>query len=211
MNPVLLIRHGEADHHIQAITGGWTDTELTDLGRFQAELLAKRLNQELAGIPLLLATSRLRRASDTAEVIGRDLGIRPIILPELVDLNNGIAAGKTHAEARAVALEPNGSLLDWQPYPEAESWRQFFQRITGFMESINGAHDGAVMLVTHAANIHGIVSWWLGIPVETQAHFDVAPASLTVLTINRWQVRTLERLNDCSHLYAAGLRQPLPY
>ena len=30
---IILVRHGEATHHTQHLTGGWTDSELTDKGR----------------------------------------------------------------------------------------------------------------------------------------------------------------------------------
>ncbi len=202
---LLLVRHGEAEHHIQEITGGWTDTDLTELGRRQVELLAERLRRELADVPLLLATSRLRRAIQTAEILSRNLAIDYEIHPALVDLNNGIAAGKTHAEARTLALQPVEPLLDWQPYPEAESWRQFYNRVAGYMQAYINGQSSTALLVTHAANIHGMVAWWLGVPVESRSHIAVGPASLTVLNLNRGQERTLERLNDCAHLYPAYL------
>ena len=204
---LLLVRHGEAEHHVQEITGGWTDTELTELGRRQVELLADRLGHELAGVSLLLATSRLRRAIQTAEIISRKLGVDYEIQPALVDLNNGIAAGKTHAEAKSLALQPVEPLLDWQPYPDAESWRQFYNRVAKFMQTFTSQHDGTALMVTHAANIHSMVAWWLGVPVESRSHIAVGPASLTVLNLNRSKERTLERLNDCAHLYAFGLGQ----
>ena len=200
---LLLVRHGEAEHHIREITGGWTDTELTELGRRQVQLLAERLGRELSGVPLLLATSRLRRAIQTAEILSQNLAVDYEIHPALVDLNNGIAAGKTHAEAKTLALQPVEPLLDWQPYPEAESWRQFYNRVAGYMQAYINGQSSTALLVTHAANIHGMVAWWLGVPVESRTHIAVGPASLTVLNLNRWQERTLERLNDCAHLYAA--------
>lgn len=37
---ILLIRHGEAEHHVKALTGGWTDSCLTADGKVQMEKLA---------------------------------------------------------------------------------------------------------------------------------------------------------------------------
>ena len=69
----MLVRHGEAKHNV-----AWSgvildyledgekrilDTELTDTGRRQAQLLAERLKQEKID---LVAASDLRRARDTA-------------------------------------------------------------------------------------------------------------------------------------------------
>jgi broad specificity phosphatase PhoE len=78
------------------------------------------------------------------------------------------------------------------------------------MEGFSNRSGETTILVTHAANIHAMVAWWLGLPVDSRAQLDVAPASLTVLDFNRWQGHSLERLNDCAHLYAAGLGPVLP-
>ena len=29
---IILVRHGEATHHTQRLTGGWTDSQLTEKG-----------------------------------------------------------------------------------------------------------------------------------------------------------------------------------
>lgn len=209
LNPLVLVRHAEAEHHIREITGGWTDTDLTERGHYQSWLLAARLAQELRGVPLLLGCSNLRRAVQTARPIGDALGIESQIYPDLTDLNNGIAAGKTHAEARLHAIPPSEPILDWRPYPQAESWRQFFQRVAGFIDSFTARQERAAILVSHAATIHVIVAWWLGLSLEYNTSFSIAPASLTVLTTNRWGERTLERLNDTAHLYANAMRDPI--
>lgn len=47
MDTLLLVRHGEAEHHVREITGGWTDTCLTERGREQASRLALRLKLNL--------------------------------------------------------------------------------------------------------------------------------------------------------------------
>ena len=40
---IILVRHGEATHHTQHLTGGWTDSDLTEAGRRQLEALAEKL------------------------------------------------------------------------------------------------------------------------------------------------------------------------
>ncbi len=207
--PLLLVRHGQAEHHIEDITGGWSDTGLTEAGLRQVWLLAARLCHELQHHSIQLGSSHLRRAVQTATIIGDELGTQAQVHLPLTDLNNGIAAGKTHAEARTHAIPPSEPLIDWQPYPGAETWRQFYQRVSHFMHTFSAKQQSAALLVSHAATIHVIVAWWLGIAVESQTHFEVAPASITVLKINRWGERSLERLNDTAHLFAPGMSEPL--
>ena len=203
--PLILVRHAQAAHQILPITGGWTDTTLTPRGQQQADLLAARLKSELNGETIHLGSSNLRRAVQTAEIISSTLDYPLRIYPELIDLNNGIAAGMSHAEAKEFANPPTQPIIDWQPYPQAESWRQFHTRITRFMDTFAANQNTPAILVTHSANIHVIIAWWLHISVESMVHFAVAPASITALRITSDGERSIERLNDTAHLYAQGM------
>lgn len=207
--PLILVRHGQAEHHTKAITGGWTDSELTETGVQQANRLGERLRQELGGPPTYLGCSHLRRAVHTAEIIGIWLETPPNVHHSLSDLNNGVAAGKTHAEARSYAIPPSQPIVDWQPYPQAESWRQFYLRVSKFMDKFSERQEQPAVLVTHSATVHAIVAWWLKLPVDSRTHFEVAPGSVSVLRFNRWREHSIERLNDTAHLYALGLTNPI--
>ncbi|MBR2220136.1 MAG: histidine phosphatase family protein, partial [Phascolarctobacterium sp.] len=46
---IILVRHGEATHHTLKLTGGWTDSDLTEKGRWQIEMAAKKLAADFAG------------------------------------------------------------------------------------------------------------------------------------------------------------------
>lgn len=209
LKPLILVRHAEAQHHVEEITGGWTDTELTEKGRQQTGLLAERLKDELADVALHLASSDLKRSIQTVSILSEALGVKAEVYPQLRDMNNGAAAGKTHAEAKAIASRLTEPFVDWHPYPQSESWRQFFNRISEFLTEFTGMQehspDQAALLVTHSAAIHVIIDWWMGIGIDSPTHFEISPASLTVITTNRWNERTIERLNDTAHLYAGGL------
>lgn len=209
MKPLLIVRHAQARHHVEDLTGGWTDTELTPLGVRQSGLLADRLKEMLNGRPVLLASSDLRRALQTAEILGQALGAPMEEHPGLRDLNNGVAAGKTSAQARRHRLEPSEPLEDWRPYPHAETWREFSQRVGEFLQAFTGRlgerPEEAAVLVTHAANVRAIATWWLRLGLETRMYLGAAPASLTVLFVSKWGERAVERLNDTAHLFAAGM------
>ena len=63
---LVMLRHGQTEFNAGSRMQGQLDTDLTDLGRAQAvaaaEVLAKRQ-------PLLIVSSDLRRASDTAAAL----------------------------------------------------------------------------------------------------------------------------------------------
>jgi probable phosphoglycerate mutase len=218
--PLLLVRHAQAEHLVSDLTGGWTDSELTEIGIRQGRLLARRLAAEIAqyrergpaGLddqPVYLVSGSLRRSRHTAGIIANALGIEPQVHPALNDLNTGIAAGMTERQAQQVSIPPSEPLVDWRPYPEAESWRELSRRVRGFMNAFYRELKGPAVLVSHAAPIEIIIEWWLGIGLKSKVSFDVAPASLSVLRVNVWGERSVERLNDTAHLYAAGLAEPL--
>lgn len=206
MNPIVLVRHGHAEHIDGEMTGGWTDTALTELGRRQAAALASRLGEELRGEPVKLYCSDLRRAMETAEYVASALDVEPTPLRCLREINNGVAKDKTKAEARSHYREPTEPLLDWQIYPGAETWRQFHARVSDCMDSLAGG-ETPLILVTHGGTIVHVIGWWLRLDMATisSVYFDTDPASMSVLTTNRLGDRVLSRLNDTSHLLPGGL------
>jgi broad specificity phosphatase PhoE len=67
MNRLILIRHGQSEHHIRGLTGGWTDMPLSQLGSVQARALADYCRQRLDSEPSpFLFSSDLQRAAQTA-------------------------------------------------------------------------------------------------------------------------------------------------
>ena len=42
---IILVRHGEATHHTEHLTGGWTDSELTAAGKVQLQAVASQISQ----------------------------------------------------------------------------------------------------------------------------------------------------------------------
>ncbi len=207
MEPLILIRHGQAEHLTGDLTGGWTDTELTELGRNQVKALATRLKAELEDTQCRLYCSDLKRAAQTAEIIGEELGLTPSPAPALREMNNGVAAGKTKEEAKIYFRDPTEPLIDWQCYPGAETWRRFYLRVSGYLESLPMDRGGPLMLVTHGGTIINVVAWWLKLDVEALSGvtFRTAPASISVLGTSELNERAILRLNDTAHLYSTGL------
>ncbi len=212
-HPLVLIRHGQPEHHVSDLTGGWTDDRLTPLGRHQASLLANRLTEELSGRALPLITSDLQRARETAEIIGAALNAVPKIEPDLREHNNGVAAGLTHTEAHKLQRPLDNDPVNWRPYPGSETWKEFYSRIALFLEHLTETQEGPCILVCHSGAIQNAIVWWLGLAFETGRRpwsgFDVHPTSISVLRVNHMGESILERLNDTAHLYAEGLTPPL--
>ena len=208
---LIVIRHAQAEHHVTGLTGGWTDTGLTALGRHQALRLARRLETELRGVPLALYTSDLRRTAETAAYVGEALGVHPVPCRALREFDNGMAAGKTLGEARLLEAPRRPPYEDWQPYPGAETTRRFRARVAALLDSLREGPDALAVLVTHEGTLRHIVWWWLGLDLEAAAGRSVEclPTGLTVLRTNAWGERVIERLNDTAHLADPERAEPL--
>lgn len=201
---LLIVQHCQSEHHVNDLTGGWTDTPLTELGRKQAARVAQSLQAKLEGKPPTLYSSDLLRASQTADVIASDLAVEVQIDRDLREWNNGVAAGKTKVwvEENVAPLSLPGQGLDRRAFEGAETPREFFERVTSCAERlITGKSDPAV-LVTHGGTVGALIAWWLGMTVEQyeRASFIAVPGSITTLGIDHWQRRTLAELNATAHL-----------
>jgi broad specificity phosphatase PhoE len=78
----------------------------------------------------------LVRASETANIIGEGFSMDPIYCAELRELNNGLAANLSAEEAKKISNPITKPVIDWVPYPQAESWRMMYTRLSAFMDSI---------------------------------------------------------------------------
>ncbi|MEW9034044.1 MAG: histidine phosphatase family protein, partial [Planifilum fimeticola] len=136
MKELIIIRHGQSEHHVKGITGGWTDLPLTTFGRQQAIATGYRLKETLVGREYRFYSSDLKRALETAQIIGNIIGKEPQVEWELRELNNGIAKNFTLAEARTIENPFSEPAIDWIPYAEGESWRMMHHRICRFMNRI---------------------------------------------------------------------------
>jgi probable phosphoglycerate mutase len=202
---LLLVRHGEALHQIMGLTGGWTDTSLSPLGKRQARLLAGRLRRELRGVPVKLISSDLQRARQTADIIGRALGVRPVAARALREFNNGAAAGLSEDAAARIRRSRNvrRSLWDWRPFAGAETWRELYHRQAAYMKTAF-TRDRLLIVVSHAGALSALMDWWFNIKLawltRIPMFFISGNTGLTVLSRNDLGERTVLRHNDTAHL-----------
>jgi probable phosphoglycerate mutase len=204
MKRIILIRHGEAEHAEQGLTGGWTESHLSTLGGKQAHVTGGALAKMLGGIDSRFYSSNLARASETARIICGQLGIDPGFEDDLREFNNGSAANLSVEEARKIQNPPTQPLVDYVPYPGAENWRQMNDRVARCMERIAEETPDTAVIITHTLSGTSVVHWWLGLGPDDwgRISYDFAPGSITLLTKNQFGQRTISRLNDTRHLAA---------
>lgn len=207
---IILVRHGEATHHTQKLTGGWTDSDLTEKGRAQLQALAEKLARDFQGrrISYRILASDLKRAAESAQIIAQALGYAADKIEYyqfLREKNNGKAAGLTEEAAKQFYCRPaTEQELDHRNYVGGETRNEFYLRNVEGLKAEADWNKENLIIVAHKGTVQNLLFAWLGMDmkdvVEHNLSVDIAPASLTVLGINKWQEHAIFRLNDISHL-----------
>lgn len=170
---LVLLRHGQTEYNAGSRMQGQLDTDLSDLGRNQAvaaaEVLAKRQ-------PLLIVSSDLRRALDTATALSERSGLPVEVDTRLRETHLGDWQGMTHLEVDEVAP---GARLAWRDYARwaphggesrvdvaARSQPLVDQLVAGHAEWGLDEPDRPVVLVAHGGLIAALTAALLGLPVE---------------------------------------------
>ena len=126
MAELLILRHGEPT--LRGVFLGSLDPGLTELGRIQAASI-------LVGPEFTIYSSPLRRARETAQILGRPFEM----IDHLREIDYGPWEGLswTEIESRFPA-EAERKMKDWLGYtvPGAESWADFRRRVTGTLDEI---------------------------------------------------------------------------
>jgi probable phosphoglycerate mutase len=168
-----MLRHGQTEYNAGSRMQGQLDTELSDLGREQAvaaaEVLAKRQ-------PLVIVSSDLRRALDTAVTLGERAGMAVLVDTRLRETHLGDWQGMTHLEVDETA--PGARLAwrndaAWAPHGgesrvdvAARSRPLVAELIAGQTEWGLDEPERPVVLVAHGGLIAALTATLLGLPVE---------------------------------------------
>jgi probable phosphoglycerate mutase len=93
--------------------------------------------------------------------------------------------------------------LDWIPYPEAESWRMLWTRVSALFDTWEAeGRDGGVV-VSHGHAMTCLINRFLGLTTDAllaRLMYDLRPCSLTHLSTDPDGSRRVVRLNDVGHL-----------
>ena len=95
---LVMLRHGQTAFNLGSRMQGQLDTELTELGRAQAIAAAEALAKHQ---PLLIVSSDLRRAYETAVALQERTGLRLRADDRLRETHLGDWQGMTHTEIDA--------------------------------------------------------------------------------------------------------------
>ena len=182
------------------MVGSWTDWELSELGKKQAENIGKNLAKELSA-EYKIYSSDLARAAQTAEAVGKYLVTKPVFKQELRERDLGEAVGHSVRWLREHMEKPERTVDD-RLFPSAESRRDEWKRLEPFFDEITSNSEEYIIIVSHGDLLSVFNAMWLGLPVESLEKselFGVA-GGVSFLFENSEGKRFIKKMSDTSYM-----------
>jgi len=197
---LIVVRHAETAWNREKRMQGTTDTPLSDVGRVQAQALARRLAGEAFAA---LYSSDLSRARDTAHAIAQHSGRELVLEPRLRERAFGVFEGLIADEIRARFPQEYARFASRDPdyeVPGGESARGFTERCLGCLAEIAGRHAGEdIVVVTHGLVLDSLYRAAHGLDHGVQRPVPLINASLNLFEYGSSSWRMVE-WGDVSHL-----------
>lgn len=179
---LLIIRHGESEADILNVHEGRADFELTEVGQQQVILLSEWVNNHYKLEKIY--SSSLKRATQTALLLGNKQQIEIEYEEDLMEWNNGLIAGLSREEAEEKYPIVNG-LAPHDAVYEQESILDFRYRAEKILSKIisENPDDATIAIVSHGGMINKLYQSFLKLPFDTNAIFHCGDTSLHEWTI----------------------------
>jgi broad specificity phosphatase PhoE len=165
---VLWARHGENVANLsRTFSYRVFDGDLTETGRRQARELAERL--AASGAPIgQLACSPLRRARQTADIVGRRLGLPvTLVLDDLREVDVGVLDGRSDGRSWDTYA---GVLAAWRAgrsrarFPGGENRDELCARLRRALAAVARGADARSLVVAHGASLRAALPGLAGEP-----------------------------------------------
>lgn len=182
----ITVQHAESQHHINSMIGAWGDWELTEHGIRQARAIGRWLLWEGCDRGFQMYSSDLKRASRTAREMGSVLGLEPVETQALREVNAGAGNGKPrrwYAENRAP--RPKRYDPDYKPFPDAESDRMLWERLSAFYRELLAGGGERVLIVSHGTALSLLLPMLMGCRFEdlARAHINGVAGAVSKVVI----------------------------
>lgn len=198
-----LARHGETASNADGLWQGRNgDDPLNERGRAQSRAAAEVLSDSSASA---LYASDLRRAVETASIIGARVGLPVQTHAGLGEYNFGHLEGATTAEALA---RWKALLWRWRTDPSAkppggESAIEFTRRVAAALQEITDRHQSeTVIVVAHGGSLSVGLGFLVGEPDSWQ---DYQMTNCGISVVDLGPDREILTFDDTSHLAGIGV------
>ncbi len=166
MKNIITIQHTQSIQHTNGMIGSWTDWDLTEKGKEEAENIGRKLSEEYKEKDFVLYSSTLKRASQTAETIKTYFNIDVNYDDSLKERNLGKAVGKSVQWLRDNMENQEKKTINDRFFDDGESRRDLWNRLIPFYKMILESEDQNIIIVSHGDTLSVFNAIWLDLGVE---------------------------------------------
>ncbi|MBR6402151.1 MAG: histidine phosphatase family protein [Eubacterium sp.] len=201
MKHIITVQHTQSVHHTNGMVGSWTDWDLTELGKSQADHIGNKLKDELTDKKVVIYSSDLKRAKQTAEEIAKYMGVKPVLRSELRERNLGKCCGKSVQWLRE-NMEGPEQTVDDKLFSDGESRRDAWKRLLPFFEEIMANDEEYIIIVFHGDLLSLWNAMYLGLSVESYYNVDIhGPAGgVSHMIVGDDGKHRVRHINDMSYI-----------
>ena len=192
-----LVRHGQTHANVDKVWHGRTDTELTELGRQQADQLGEHFHQYMQ--PDIIVASPLQRARLTAQAIADRFDIPVRLDPRLMEFDLGDWEGATFQ-----SLQDSRNIMEQLVVnpdftaPNGESQNLVKRRMVAAIEELSHQHAHQnIVIVAHGVSIGIALSHFLDGDTTQWPKYSKHNTAFSELCLNS---NTLLSYNKTDHL-----------
>ncbi len=174
---LILIRHPETQANVNGLIYGRSESGYSEKGRESIPWVVDYLGNR--SIDAIYA-SPLKRTADLAHAIGRTQDIKVEFHQDLLEMNFGVFENMTPKEAAQKHREHfDAYISDYAgyPIPEGESFKDVYERVSGFLRLIP-EKDKTSVIITHGMVIKAALAYLLNVSLEEVWHFSTRPAAV---------------------------------
>jgi 2,3-bisphosphoglycerate-dependent phosphoglycerate mutase len=189
MAQLILVRHGESEWNAKGLWTGWTDINLSENGRVEAQKAGELLKDVH---PDFAYTSSLKRAQQTLEEIQKVIGtnLQPTIDKALNERDYGDYTGKNKWDIKKEVGEEEFQRIrrSWDyPPPNGESLKMVYDRVLPYYESeiLPKLKEGKnVIIAAHGNSLRALIKHLENISDEEIPTVELATGGVYVYTLD---------------------------
>lgn len=183
---IYLVRHGLDDENY---IGGWSDIDLTSVGRKQIEETSKFIVDKELVINKIIS-SDVKRAVTTASIIDKKLKLGIEFSKDLRELDKGDYTGLLKDKLSSQEQTRINEFTIYDKYPNGESMLDLYKRMQIYLTKIKDLDN--TLLVTH----RGVINMFYYLlndiePTMDKGMFGVVHGSVHEMDINKRLIRRI--------------------
>ncbi|EJL36556.1 fructose-2,6-bisphosphatase [Caulobacter sp. AP07] len=196
---IYLCRHGQTAFNREHRLQGQMESDLTPLGRRQAAAMGDLLHDLIVRdppAPWRIVASPLRRARDTAGIIGARLGLPVEFDDRLMELTVGEWEGRLRADLAREDPELFRDKTWFFAAPGGETYDQVMARVAGWLSEQAPEPERRLIVVSHGIAGRLLRGAYAGLPREAILELDVPQDALYRLSAGQLDRFACEPVED---------------